>query len=68
MLEAATARMVWFLVREVGGDHLRSAGHRTWVASYDSERLLSHRERSLNTSLAITPPAPRVVIMAMHLL
>ena len=32
------------LIREVCGDHLRSAGYRTCVASYESERLLPGRE------------------------
>jgi hypothetical protein len=32
------------LVREVGGDHLRSGGHRTCVASYEPERLIPRRE------------------------
>jgi hypothetical protein len=32
-------------VGEVGGDHLRSAGHRTGVASYESERMLPRGEK-----------------------
>lgn len=32
------------LVREVGGDHLGSAGHRTGVASYESERVVLRGE------------------------
>ena len=32
------------LVREVGGDLLRSTEHRTSVASYESERLLPRRK------------------------
>jgi hypothetical protein len=31
-------------VRKVGGDHLRSARQQTYVASYESERLLSRSE------------------------
>jgi hypothetical protein len=32
------------LIREVGGDHLRSAGHRMCFASYESEWMLPRRE------------------------
>jgi hypothetical protein len=63
MLELATATDGLVLVGEVGGEHLRSDGHQRWAASYDSEPLLSRRERSLTTSLAIAPSAPRAVIM-----
>jgi len=44
MLELATATDGLVLVREVGGEHLRSAGHLRWVASYDSEPLLPRRD------------------------
>jgi hypothetical protein len=50
MLELATATDGLVLVREVDGEHLRSAGHQRWFASYDSEPLLS-RENGAVTQL-----------------